>query len=66
SDETIYFHKEVFLATGVGEATIACVISEFNKTGKVTSSNQGHRSPQKFQAEYLEAIHTLIISANKN
>ncbi|CAG8636113.1 9775_t:CDS:2 [Gigaspora margarita] len=55
SDETIYLRKEVSLATGVGKATIA-----------LTSSNQGHQSPQKFQAEYLEAIHNLIISANKN
>ncbi|CAG8719982.1 3428_t:CDS:2 [Gigaspora rosea] len=66
SDKTIYFRKEVSLATGVGEATIAHVVFEFNKTRKVILSNQGHQSPRKFQAKYLEAIHNLIISANKN
>ncbi|CAG8853372.1 6313_t:CDS:1, partial [Gigaspora margarita] len=41
--EIINLHKEVSLATGVGEATVAHVLAEFNKTGAVIASEQGHR-----------------------
>ncbi|CAG8722636.1 25200_t:CDS:1, partial [Racocetra persica] len=34
--------KEVSIATGVGEATIARVVAEFNKTENITSSEQDH------------------------
>ncbi|CAG8718274.1 733_t:CDS:1, partial [Gigaspora margarita] len=34
--------EEVSLATGVSEATVAHVLSEFSKTGTVISSEHGH------------------------
>ncbi|CAG8774661.1 16166_t:CDS:1, partial [Dentiscutata erythropus] len=58
--------KEVSIATGVGEATVARVVAEFNKTGKVTSSEQGHQAPKDFHAEYVNAVHDLILSANRD
>ncbi|CAG8699666.1 13792_t:CDS:2 [Cetraspora pellucida] len=66
SKKTTNLHKEVSIATGVGEVTIARVVAEFNKTGKVTASEQGHRAPKDFQAEYVNAIHVLILFANRN
>ncbi|CAG8604370.1 17324_t:CDS:2 [Gigaspora margarita] len=58
--------KEVSKATGVDEATIARIVAEFNKTGNVTSSEQGHRPSKDFQVEYMNAVHELILSANRN
>ncbi|CAG8687854.1 4120_t:CDS:2, partial [Acaulospora morrowiae] len=40
----IKLHKEVSLATEVGEATIACIFIEFNKTGQITSSKQVNKN----------------------
>ncbi|CAG8727970.1 3697_t:CDS:2, partial [Gigaspora margarita] len=56
----------VSIATGVGEATIAHVVAEFNKYGNVTSSEQGHRPSKDFQVEYMSAVHDLILSTNRN
>ncbi|CAG8710643.1 5435_t:CDS:1, partial [Acaulospora morrowiae] len=63
---TTNLRKEVSLATGVGEATVACILAEYNKTGKVKASIQGYRISKDFQEEYLSAIHNLIFSANKD
>ncbi|CAG8720074.1 15306_t:CDS:2, partial [Racocetra fulgida] len=52
SKETTNLRKEVSLATGVGEATVAHVVADFNRTGKIVSSKQGQRAPKEFQAEY--------------
>ncbi|CAG8742546.1 2569_t:CDS:1, partial [Gigaspora rosea] len=48
--------EEVSLATGVSEATVALVLSEFNKTGTVISSEHGHRHPGVFDTNYVKAI----------
>ncbi|CAG8518422.1 2893_t:CDS:2 [Cetraspora pellucida] len=66
SKQATNLRKEVSLATGVGEATVAHVIAEFNKAKKVTSSKQGQRTPKDFQAEYVNAVHDLVLSANKD
>ncbi|CAG8515806.1 9261_t:CDS:2 [Cetraspora pellucida] len=66
SKKTTNLRKEISIATGVGETTIAHVVAKFNKTGKVTASEQGHRAPKDFQAEYMNAIHDLILSANRD
>ncbi|CAG8748692.1 7994_t:CDS:2 [Dentiscutata erythropus] len=58
--------KEIFVATKVDEATIARVIAKFNKYRNITSLEQGHRPPKDFQVEYVNAIHDLILSANRN
>ncbi|CAG8758623.1 10706_t:CDS:2 [Gigaspora margarita] len=64
--EIINLRKEVSLATGVGEATIARVLAEFNKTGAVIASKQGHRSSRTLKTDYIKAIQDLILTANKN
>ncbi|CAG8451897.1 8946_t:CDS:10 [Scutellospora calospora] len=51
SKKATNLRKEVSIATEVGEATVAHVVAEFNKTGKVTSSEQ---------------VHDLILSANRD
>ncbi|CAG8687331.1 3652_t:CDS:1, partial [Cetraspora pellucida] len=48
SKKTTNLHKEVFIATGVDKATIACVVAKFNKTRKVTVLEQGHQAPKDF------------------
>jgi len=64
--EIINLRKEVSLATGVGKATVARVLAEFNKTGAVIASEQGHRSSRTLKADYIKAIQDLILTANKN
>ncbi|CAG8793697.1 5514_t:CDS:2, partial [Gigaspora rosea] len=49
SKETTNLRKEVSLATGVGEATVARIVADFNRTGKIVSSKQGQRAPKEFQ-----------------
>ncbi|CAG8845663.1 34555_t:CDS:1, partial [Racocetra persica] len=66
SKEATNLRKEVSLATGVGEATVARVVADFNKTGKIVSSKQDQRAPKEFQAEYVDKIHDLVISANRS
>ncbi|CAG8475339.1 10226_t:CDS:2 [Gigaspora margarita] len=39
------------------------LLAEFNKTGKISSSKQGHWAPKDFQAEYVNKIHDIINSA---
>ncbi|CAG8779239.1 13701_t:CDS:2 [Gigaspora margarita] len=58
--------KEVSIATGVDEATIACVVAEFNKNRNIISSEQDHQSSKDFQVEYVNAVHDLILFANRN
>ncbi|CAG8532347.1 8079_t:CDS:2, partial [Gigaspora rosea] len=41
SSEATTLRKEVALATEVGEATVARIVAEFNKTGEVAPSKQG-------------------------
>ncbi|CAG8715604.1 10751_t:CDS:1, partial [Gigaspora rosea] len=40
--EIINLRQQVSLPTGVGEATVACVLAEFNKTGAVVASEKDH------------------------
>ncbi|CAG8836719.1 46432_t:CDS:1, partial [Gigaspora margarita] len=66
SFEIINLCKEVSLAIGVGKATVACVLAEFNKTGAVIASEQGHQSSRTLKTDYIKAIQYLILTANKN
>ncbi|CAG8846570.1 22585_t:CDS:1, partial [Gigaspora margarita] len=58
--------KEVFLATGISEATVAHILSEFSKTGTVISSEHGHRRLGVLDTNYVKAIQDFILSANQN
>ncbi|CAG8637875.1 32537_t:CDS:1, partial [Racocetra persica] len=64
--EIINLRQEVSLATGVGEATVAYVLAEFNKTGTVIASKQDYWSSKTLKMEYIKAIQDLILTANKN
>ncbi|CAG8638866.1 10959_t:CDS:1, partial [Acaulospora morrowiae] len=66
SHQATNLHKEVSLTTEVGKATVAHILAEYNKTGKVKASIQGHWISKDFQEEYLSTIRNLIFSANKD
>ncbi|CAG8671128.1 5282_t:CDS:2, partial [Scutellospora calospora] len=53
SKQATNLRKEVFLATGVSKATVARVVAEFNKTGKIAPSDQDD-SPLFLQALVFE------------
>ncbi|CAG8510170.1 20284_t:CDS:2, partial [Racocetra persica] len=58
--------KEVALAIGVGEATIAHIVAEFNKTEEIMPSKQSQRASKNFQTEYMDVIHDQILARNKS
>ncbi|CAG8569962.1 7255_t:CDS:2 [Gigaspora rosea] len=64
--EIINPRKEVSLTTGVGKATVAHVLAEFNKTRAVIASEKGHRSSRNLKPDYIKAIQELILATNKN
>ncbi|CAG8775330.1 20779_t:CDS:1 [Dentiscutata erythropus] len=59
-------YKEVALATGVNERTIARVLAKFNKTREFALPKQDQQPPQNFNSEYVNAIRDIIFSANQN
>ncbi|CAG8723011.1 7872_t:CDS:1 [Gigaspora rosea] len=66
SSEATTLRKEVALAIGVGEATVARIVAEINKTGEVAPSKQGQRAPKDFQTEYVDIICDQILAGNKS
>ncbi|CAG8680582.1 5365_t:CDS:1, partial [Cetraspora pellucida] len=61
-----HLHKEVSLATEISESSVACILSDYNKTGDIRSLKHSHQPPKDFQDEYINTIHNLISSAGKS
>ncbi|CAG8605284.1 7788_t:CDS:2, partial [Cetraspora pellucida] len=57
---------EVSLATEIRESSVACILSDYNKTGDITLPKHSHQPPKDFQDEYINTIHNLISSAGKS